>query len=252
MEVHHHSHTPSSQGKKWTHYFWEFLMLFLAVFCGFLAEYQLEHVIEHQRAKVYATNLYEDLKKDTAELNRVIHSIESDTRKLDTLSSLIEEKGTGPAVTRDLYYYAGFSTHVTNFSSVNATMEELKGSGNIRLMNSKVAMQISKYDSKLRKLYEEYNLSRAELIKMEELHFKIFDGQIAEKLSTDPHSIGTTPALGNTLKLNNDDPRLITEYMGWVTFEKNIYRMQIRQHLVPLKEEAENLIMVLKNEYHLE
>jgi hypothetical protein len=24
--------------KKWTHYFWEFLMLFLAVFCGFLAE----------------------------------------------------------------------------------------------------------------------------------------------------------------------------------------------------------------------
>ena len=40
MEVHHHTHTPR---KKWTHYFWEFLMLFLAVFCGFLAEYQLEH-----------------------------------------------------------------------------------------------------------------------------------------------------------------------------------------------------------------
>ena len=38
MEVHHHSHTSR---KKWMHYFWEFLMLFLAVFCGFLAEYQL-------------------------------------------------------------------------------------------------------------------------------------------------------------------------------------------------------------------
>ena len=36
MEVHQHTHTPR---KKWTHYFWEFLMLFLAVFCGFLAEY---------------------------------------------------------------------------------------------------------------------------------------------------------------------------------------------------------------------
>ena len=34
MEVHHHAHTSR---KKWTHYFWEFLMLFLAVFCGFLA-----------------------------------------------------------------------------------------------------------------------------------------------------------------------------------------------------------------------
>ena len=30
MEVHAHSHTAR---KKWTHYFWEFLMLFLAVFC---------------------------------------------------------------------------------------------------------------------------------------------------------------------------------------------------------------------------
>ena len=56
MEVHHHSH-PAHGGtgtrKKWTHYFWEFLMLFLAVFCGFLAEYQLEHKIEKDRGKQY-------------------------------------------------------------------------------------------------------------------------------------------------------------------------------------------------------
>ena len=37
MEVHAHTHT---ERKKWTHYLWEFLMLFLAVFCGFLAENQ--------------------------------------------------------------------------------------------------------------------------------------------------------------------------------------------------------------------
>lgn len=37
MEVHHHAH--HEHGKKnWKSYFWEFLMLFLAVFCGFLAE----------------------------------------------------------------------------------------------------------------------------------------------------------------------------------------------------------------------
>ena len=39
MEVHAHTHTAR---KKWTHCFWEFIMLFLAVFCGFLAEYQFE------------------------------------------------------------------------------------------------------------------------------------------------------------------------------------------------------------------
>ena len=50
MEIHHHTH-PTHGKKSWRSYFWEFLMLFLAVFCGFLAEYQLEHVIEHQREK---------------------------------------------------------------------------------------------------------------------------------------------------------------------------------------------------------
>ena len=50
MEVHHHAH--HDHGKRnWKSYFWEFLMLFLAVFCGFLAEYQLEHKIERDRAK---------------------------------------------------------------------------------------------------------------------------------------------------------------------------------------------------------
>ena len=33
MEVHAHTHTAR---KKWTHYLWEFLMLFLSVFGGFL------------------------------------------------------------------------------------------------------------------------------------------------------------------------------------------------------------------------
>ena len=46
MDVHYHSHNAR---KKWLHYFWEFLMLFFAVFCGFLAEYALEHKIEKDR-----------------------------------------------------------------------------------------------------------------------------------------------------------------------------------------------------------
>lgn len=63
MEVHAHTHTAR---KKWTHYFWEFLMLFLAVFSGFLAEYQLEHKIERDRAKELAKSFYQELKNDSA------------------------------------------------------------------------------------------------------------------------------------------------------------------------------------------
>src|SRR5258708_5726966 len=67
MEVHHHAH---AHGKKnWKDYFWEFLMLFLAVFCGFLAEYYLEHRIEKERGRQFIESFYQDLKTDTARIN---------------------------------------------------------------------------------------------------------------------------------------------------------------------------------------
>jgi hypothetical protein len=69
MEVHAHTHTAR---KKWTHYFWEFLMLFLAVFCGFLAEIQLEHKIEKDRAKILAKNLYEEIYADSVAVQKII------------------------------------------------------------------------------------------------------------------------------------------------------------------------------------
>ena len=73
MEVHAHSHTAR---KKWTHYFWEFLMLFLAVFCGFLAENQREHIVEHQREKKFARRILSDLKEDSVFLNKRIKRLE--------------------------------------------------------------------------------------------------------------------------------------------------------------------------------
>jgi hypothetical protein len=67
MEV--HAHTHSGHGKKtWREYFWEFLMLFLAVFCGFLAEWQLEHVIEHSREKEYMESMVIDIHTDSVNL----------------------------------------------------------------------------------------------------------------------------------------------------------------------------------------
>ena len=63
MEVHHHGHV--HEKKKWLEYLFQFLMLFLAVFCGFLAEYQLEHKIESDRAEELAKSFYQELKKDS-------------------------------------------------------------------------------------------------------------------------------------------------------------------------------------------
>ena len=70
MEVHHHGHVHHQ--KKWKEYLFQFLMLFLAVFCGFLAENQREHFIEHQREKKFIRSLIRDLKADTARLQTYI------------------------------------------------------------------------------------------------------------------------------------------------------------------------------------
>ncbi len=65
MEVHHHSHHP----KKWKEYISEFLMLFLAVSLGFLAEnVREEQIIEHQTESVLA-QLRVELMQDTAQFS---------------------------------------------------------------------------------------------------------------------------------------------------------------------------------------
>jgi hypothetical protein len=249
MEVHAHTHTPR---KKWTHYFWEFLMLFLAVFCGFLAEYQLEHTIEHQRAKVYATNLYEDMKKDTAELNKVMRISEENSMKLDTLCLLITKLGVRNIPPKDLLRLAQYTTFVQFFSSNNATIEELKGSGGLRLLKSSVSKQISLYDKELRDLANEYALSRVEFIKMEGLYFKVFDRNLFDLMNNTSLHLNADSLLKMNPAVINDDPALIKEYLGWVSFEKFIYRQQKTDHLQPLSVEAGKIIELLKKEYHLE
>ena len=106
MEVHAHTHTAR---KKWTHYFWEFLMLFLAVFCGFLAEYQLEHTIEHQREKKYIQALASDLGADITRLQTIIQLRNERALLLDSFIILLNSKD-ALQHSNDLYYYNSFAT----------------------------------------------------------------------------------------------------------------------------------------------
>ena len=129
MEVHAHTHTPR---KKWTHYFWEFLMLFLAVFCGFLAEYQLEHKIEKDREKQYSKTLYEDLKADTAILNGMIKETNFVIPKVDSFRYLVHTKAIDDIPSGTWYYYGRFGTRNIAASLQNATLQQLVSSGGLR------------------------------------------------------------------------------------------------------------------------
>ena len=126
---------PHSHRKKWTHYFWEFLMLFLAVFCGFLAEYQLEHVIEHQREEKYVHSLIQDLKTDTAHLETFINLRKEKRIMMDSLVLLLstdKHKQFG----NETYFFARHVFLGHPFVSTDGTMQQLKNAGNLRLIKN--------------------------------------------------------------------------------------------------------------------
>ena len=248
MEVHHHPHTTR---QKWTHYFWEFFMLFLAVSAGFLVENQREHYVEHQRAKIYAANLYDELKKDTTQLNGLSSSLKFVSHKLDTFCLLVKGEYKQNLTNGMLYYYSSFVTNVEYFSSNNTTIEQLKSSGNLRIMGNNLAYKISEYDRKTRELEKEYSLSKVEFSKMEDLQFKVFDMYLSEKMLDDPIVKPRDSVFRLTDLPIKNDPELMKEYTGWLKFESSIYSYQSERYLMPLKKLATELITILKEEHHL-
>ena len=60
-------------------------MLFLAVFCGFLAEWQLEHVIENQREKEYIHSIVEDIEEDIAQSDAILNRLNTTNFRIDSL-----------------------------------------------------------------------------------------------------------------------------------------------------------------------
>src|SRR6267143_1911298 len=87
MDVHHHSSTPR---KKWTHYIWEFAMLFLTVTAGFVVENWREHLVENKRARGLAKSLYYKLATDPAKIAKIIASREKRYASLTYLRKYFE------------------------------------------------------------------------------------------------------------------------------------------------------------------
>ena len=163
MEVHHHSHLASGDThtarKKWTHYFWEFLMLFLAVFCGFLAENEREHFIEHKREKQYAQTLSADLIANASVLNDALREINFVIGRIDTFLLLIHTKSIDEVPSGTWYYYGRFGTRNPIFSLHEATLRQLLNSGGLRYFKKQnVVKSITEYEQAVSRLKQNIDL----------------------------------------------------------------------------------------------
>jgi hypothetical protein len=245
MEVHHHSHTSR---KKWTHYFWEFLMLFLAVFCGFLAEYQLEHVIESQREKQYIKSLVKDVEMDVVSLRQTKAVRKKYILWYDSL--VISLKQNGENNLNDIYFYARHLGRITEFKYHDGTILQLKNSGGLRLIRNKAtADSISIYDNEtIKRILSQQEIEWRYRNDILSLHVgKIFNAFIWNEMVDDTAAIKR--ATGNP-PLNTSDPRLLNDFIVQVITLKTAYRLTsgyIEKAIIA----AERLITFLKEEYHL-
>ena len=245
MDVHAHTHTPR---KKWTHYFWEFLMLFLAVFCGFLAEYQLEHKIEKNREEQFINSLINDIKADTGRLNAILINRSAREARLDSLALLLNSSSP-QNYTKEIYFFAvtAARTNSIRFIPNDGTMQQLKNSGGLRLIrNHKVADSIAKYDVTIRFLLRQGELEETLINDYREAASNIFDARIFDVM---------LDSNNNVTRLIEGVPKLLPftqkelEHWNYRTYSMKALNKAIRRDARTFLQQAINLLNTLETEY---
>ncbi|MBS1600693.1 MAG: hypothetical protein JST75_20895 [Bacteroidetes bacterium] len=249
MEVHHHPdihHKP----KKWKEYFLEFLMIFLAVTLGFIAENLREHITERAKEKQHIEGFIRNVKDDTALLHHVIVIDERQVRGVDSMLALAHVNMDIDSNRKSFYhfvYYYFFNS--SSFKSNDATLQQLKSTGDYRLIErDHVADSLTKYDRDIHDIYSEgayyesyfkENLSRLEDI----IDVTIFtDTSFIKngKLSNKPFP-----------KLRSDNEKLPTFFNKVFDF-RMITNAYAENYLKLQLESSKRLIAFLKEKYDIE
>ncbi len=248
MEVHHHGHV--HENKKWKEYLFQFFMLFLAVFCGFLAEYQLEHKIETDREKQFIQSLVNDINADTARIKVIINQRNIREQRLDSLSFLMNND-TPVVVTNIIYYYAALAARSLAFRFIpnDGTMQQLKNSGAFRLIRKRsVADSIASYDVRVRSFLRHAETEEDLILDYRRAAALIFDALVFDRLLDQDANV----------RMPNENPRLLDyskealHTWNYQMFSMKSLNKGNRRDMKLLFQQAANLLNTLKTEYHLE
>jgi hypothetical protein len=247
MEVHAHSHTP---GKKWTHYLWEFLMLFLAVFCGFMAENFREHQIEHKREKQYMVSLIADLENDTANLLVGFPLKEERIAAMDSVFLFFENNSTVTSINGSVHKQILRTNWDRLYRRNSTTIDQLKYAGGMRLIRKKnVADSIAAYDLKWIRadFWKEAYVNQQE--KEKTLISQLMEASdLLEAYRTNPDPLHM-PTLdkSKTIRINRS---FLNQFLNELTLQKIITSQDIKAYRI-LEASAESLIALIKKEYNL-
>jgi hypothetical protein len=242
MEVHAHTHTPR---KKWTHYFWEFLMLFLAVTLGFFVENQREHYVEHQRAKIFAESLVEDLQTDTSEIH--LSSINIDSFLIVT-DIFFAELNKPRSLQSDSILQVIGAKYIYEFNFFDATMgnyEQVKNSGALRYFKQYLVKKFTVYETGAKKLTQEKQ-NYIEILNNVIIPFcvKVANADFLRSIKEGSAYTGTS------IFVSEPGKETLNEWKNYIQVlrqKQSAHKWAIERH----RKRALELLAELKKEYHL-
>ncbi|MDI1324014.1 MAG: hypothetical protein PSV36_14780 [Algoriphagus sp.] len=234
--------------KNWRSYFKEFFMLFLAVFCGFLAENYREALSNKKIEKDYIISMIQDLQADTSNLQGYIQIRKEKREMLDSLTILLTTDGhkhSGNAT----YYFARHIFHGDPFVQTDGTILQLKNAGNLRFIKKgNVVSALLNYEKKVKELAEWDETDARMRTTFREIGGSIFRANDFYK------------TMGSSLSFvrPTDNPQLVTDDL--VAINNVSFQVQYLSTLTlgnffratAMKKEAASLIELMKEEYNLE
>ncbi len=249
MEVHSHSHTAR---KKWAHYFWEFLMLFLAVSFGFYAENLREGMLHKKEVKTHMNSLIADLQTDILLFDSVLDRNTYGAQMADSLIELLHSDITN---TPDIYFAARSVTANLGYYYTNSkSFDQLKSSGLLRYIKPKILLDsIGTYYVSFNWLTNQTELLR---LKMDEIHKKntlLFDSYVFQQMM----NIGKTTFGSRRTLINKPSvkPVLLSadaKDINTVSLNYHYYSSTTKFYnrtAITLRERALRLIEMIKKEY---
>ena len=218
-----------------------------------MAEYQLEHKIERDRAHEFAESLITDLKKDTAQLILDLKQIDFVAPRIDTFRTLAQTKNIKDFPGGTWYYYARFTSWYFSFNSNNATIEQLKNSGSLRYFkNKEVINAIARYDRICRSIKELNNYEQPIINNTIALRNKIFNAA-----NFDPVMDFNTPRgeidsfMQKEIKFLDNNTAMLIELANYCQISVSDYSGR-KSYYIKALTLATDLLNLLKKEYHLE
>lgn len=242
MEVHAHSHTAR---KKWTHYFWEFFMLFLAVTLGFFVENQREHYIEHKRGLQYIRSFVEDLKTDTGRFSVIIKDYQKKEVDLDRLylcyDSINRDQNPSHCI-RNVY---AATIGYQDLIYTDRTLQQLKNAGGLRLLEEEDADSIISYDQLLR------SLLKVESSSLQEMQTRVRSTRNSVFAYSEVMESGWAKGVQpEKVNLISTEKELLNRFFNEVMVYRFACRFQFRQ-TIKLKEKAIALLKFYSEKYNL-